>query len=114
MGKTGKWLRTPKATPLQLLILFVGIFYALYMVTDIGDNWWNFVKVFIYGFFIFLSIIAGASMIDWKRLGYKIRRIMRNKSLSEEQRRERCLDILDEALYNIKKDIKKGGKKKNG
>lgn len=118
MGKTAKWFRTPKATPLQLLILFIGIYYALYTITELLDEIPDLIQVLIYGVVIMFSILAGASLIDWRKMGYRIRRIARDKNLEESERLDQILDVVDEALYHadkiVKKKKSKGGKKKNG
>lgn len=114
MGKFFRWFRTPKATPLQLFILFFGIFYYVYFATDLFEGLPELLQVAIYGFMILLSIIAGASWVDSKRLAWALKKIARRKDLSDTEKMNEILYILDEALYNLDRKVeekKKEGKK---
>lgn len=99
---------------MQLFLLFFGIFYYIYFATELFSSLPDLLQVAIYGFMILLSIIASASFIDSKRLSWALKRIARRKDLTEAQKFEEILMVLDEALYNIDRRLeqkKKEGKK---
>ena len=108
------WLNRPKITPLQLLLIFGFFFYFVYLNTEIFENLFDFFKILIYGGGLLLSALAGYSAIDAKRLGRAIKKVMRqNNGKSYETRWNECVEIIDEALFDLGrvKNKKKGGKK---
>lgn len=111
-----KWYNRPKITPLQLLLIFGFFIYFEYLNTEIFNDLIDLFKILIYAGGLLLSALAGYSAIDAKKLGRLVKKIMRQKNgKTYEERWNECVEVIDEALFDLgrikKKKNKKGGKK---
>jgi hypothetical protein len=104
IGKITKWFRTPKATPLQLLILVGGMFYFIYISNDLF-------KVFIYIFLGVVTILSGYSFIDSRKLAWNVRNTLRRKDMPDKERIDEALSVIDDALYDLDRKVKKRKRK---
>jgi len=85
-GKVKKYLATQKLTPFQLLWVVFGIFFFIFMETDIfqslGDVW----KIMLYASFMVVCILLGVSIINVKKIAMDLKAIYVNKSMTAEQK----------------------------
>jgi len=96
-----KWFSRAKITPLQLLIMFALFFYFVYLNTEIFEELLDLVKILIYASGLILTALAGYSAIDAKKLGRLIKKTMRQKDKSYETRWNECIEIIDNALFDL-------------
>lgn len=111
MSKFIKWFRSPKATPLQLFLLFCGIFYFIYTSTELLNEIPELLRVAIYLGLMLLTILAGASFIDAKRMGLLVKRIARDRNKTDKEKIDEIINVIDEALYHASKILKKKKKR---
>lgn len=83
---TKKYLGTQKLTPLQLLWTVVGIFFFIFMDTDIFQDFSNITKIVIYAGFMVVCILLGVSVINVKKIAGDLKAIYLNKSMTAEQK----------------------------
>ena len=102
-----RWINRPKITPFQLLLIFGFFFYFVYINTEIFDDLLDFFKILIYGGGLLSSALAGYSAIDAKKLGRAIKKAMRQNGKSYEVRWNECVEIIDEALFDLDRIKKK-------
>ena len=110
-----RWYNRPKITPFQLILIVGFLLYFVYLNTEIFEELIDLIKILIYASGLLLSALVGYSAIDARKLGRLIKKIMRqNNGKSFEERWNECLEVIDDALFDIdriKKKKKKGGKK---
>ena len=108
MSTTTAWLKTAKATPMQIVIAFSAIFYFIIADTAIyQENMPDIWKTVIYAGILTASILTGMSLTQSKELAKQVKIIGRDKTKSNDQKVEEILDVVDDALYSVKKLIKK-------
>ena len=101
------WLTRPSLSRLQVLILFGGMIYFLYMSTDFFLGLPDLFQFLIYSGVLLLSAFLGYSFIDSKRLAMQVNRKLRNPYKEDTEKISECLDEIDGILFQVKTQIKK-------
>ena len=81
-ANTKKYLGTPKITPFQLLWAVVGIFYFIYMETDLFSGLPDLVKVIIWAGFIVICLLLGVSLVNVKKIAEDLKTVYVNKNMT--------------------------------
>jgi len=79
---TKKYLGTPKLTPFQLIWVVVGIFYFIFMETDIFSGLPDLVRVIIWAGFIVVCVLLGVSVINVKKIAQDLKTIYIDKNMT--------------------------------
>ena len=81
-GSVKKYLGTPKITPFQLFWAIFGIFYFIYMETDLFSGLPDLVKVTIWAGFIIICLLLGVSIINVKQIALDIKTIYEDNNMT--------------------------------
>jgi hypothetical protein len=81
--------------------MFVGFFYFIYLNTELFQNLPELFQAMIYALGLIASALLGYSAIDSKHLGRAIKRIMRQRDKSWEQRWDECDELITDTLYDM-------------
>ena len=84
--KTKKYLGTQKLTPLQLIWLIVGIFFFIFIDTDLFQNLGDVAKVLLYASFMLSCVLLGVSVINVKKIATDLKAIYVNKNMTPEEK----------------------------
>ena len=114
MGRRLRWFREPRLTPLQAFILVFACFYAFYSYTTYLDEILaGALQAIAYVCLVLFGMFLGGSLVQYKKMAARIRRIARMK-IGDAEKMDLIMDVLDELLYIVEREIekkKKGGKK---
>ena len=83
---TKKYLGTTKLTPLQLIWVVVGIFFFIFIDTDIFQDFSSITKIIIYASFMVVCILLGVSVVNVKKIAGDLKAIYVNKSMTAEEK----------------------------
>ena len=84
--RTKKYLGTQKLTPLQLLWMVIGIFFFIFMETDVFSNFSDLTKIIIYASFMVSCILLGVSVINVKKIANDLKTIYVDKTMTPEEK----------------------------
>ena len=80
--KTKKYLGTQKLTPLQLLWVVVGIFFFIFIDTDVFQSFGDALKILIYASFMVICVLLGVSFVNVKKIAMDLKAIYENKNMT--------------------------------
>jgi len=83
---TKKYLGQQRLTPLQLLWTVIGIFFFIFMDTDIFQNFSSITKIIIYAAFMVVCILLGVSVLNVKKIANDLKAIYIDKNMTAEQK----------------------------
>ena len=83
---TKKYLGTQKLTPLQLIWTVIGIFFFIFIDTDVFQDFSSITKIIVYAGFMVGCILIGISVINVKKIAGDLKAIYLNKSMTAEQK----------------------------
>ena len=81
-----KYLGTQKLTPFQLIWFVVGIFFFIFIETDVFNSLADIVKILIYAGFMVICILLGVSVVNVKKIAGDLKEIYINKNLTAEEK----------------------------
>ena len=81
-----KYLGTQKLTPFQLIWFVVGIFFFIFIETDVFNSLVDIVKILIYAGFMVICILLGVSVVNVKKIAGDLKEIYINKNLTAEEK----------------------------
>ena len=81
-----KYLGTQKLTPFQLIWFVVGIFFFIFIETDVFGNLTDIIKILIYAGFMVICILLGVSVVNVKKIAGDLKSIYINSNLTAEQK----------------------------
>ena len=79
-------LGTQKLTPLQLIWVIIGIFFFIFIDTDIFQYWPDIIKIIIYSCFMVGTLLLGVSLINVKKIAADLKSIYMNKNMTAEEK----------------------------
>lgn len=82
VASTKKYLGTPKLTPFQLLWVVIGIFYFIFMETEIFSGFPDLVKIIIWAGFMVVCVLLGVSVINVKKIAADLKTIYVDKNMT--------------------------------
>lgn len=83
---TKRYLGTTKLTPLQLIWVVVGIFFFIFIDTDIFQDYSSITKIIIYASFMVVCILLGVSVVNVKKIAGDLKAIYVNKNMTAEEK----------------------------
>ena len=81
-----KYLGTQKLTPFQLIWFVVGIFFFIFIESDVFGNLTDIIKILIYAGFMVICILLGVSVVNVKKIAGDLKSIYINSNLTAEQK----------------------------
>jgi hypothetical protein len=88
------------------------MFYFIYISTELFKGLNDLLKVFIYIFLGVATILSGYSFIDSRKLAWNVRNTLRRKDVPDKERINQALLVIDDALYDLNRKIKKQKQKR--
>ena len=86
MGTIVDWLKTSKLTPVQMIYIFIAIFFFVFMSTDIFESFPDIVQALLYGGIVLTGILLGVSMVNVKKLAEEMKAIYIDTDMDLEQK----------------------------
>ena len=80
------YLGTQKLTPLQLIWVMFGIFFFIFIDTDVFQDLPSIAKIIIYSSFMVGCVLLGVSLINVKKIAADLKAIYIDKNMTPEQK----------------------------
>ena len=86
LANTKHYLGTQKLTPFQLIWVVIGIFFFIFIDTDVFQDLPSITKIIIYSGFMVGCVLLGVSLINVKKIAADLKAIYLNKNMTAEQK----------------------------
>ena len=85
-GNAKKYLGTPKLTPFQMIWVVIGIFFFIFMDTDIFNSFSDMTKIVLYASFMVICLLVGVSIFNIKKIAADMKAIYEDKNMTALQK----------------------------
>lgn len=99
--KIFNYFRTAKITPLGILAVVGGIFYFIFMETELFEDLPDIYKTAGYVFIIVFGVLTGVKPADFKEFGNEFIKIIKDKNMEADEKLQKLLNIAMPLLSEI-------------
>ena len=80
------YLGTQKLTPFQMIWVVIGIFFFIFMDTDIFNEFPDMLKIVLYASFMLICILLGVSIFNMKKIAADMKAIYEDTNMTPLQK----------------------------